>query len=89
MSHGVVSPRWDWRNIKLGLDEEQAALLQNTIFRSEALVEMYRDVYYGAAGKGAVTPHQLPQRLQHVRVCIWRFSYGIAKVLQCTGRSQA
>lgn len=68
MSHGALSPQWGWRNIRLGLDEEQAARLQTTFFRSEALVECYRDVYYGAAGT--------PQWLPHVRL----YTYGAFRV---------
>lgn len=59
MSHGVLSPHWDWRNIKAGLNEADAALLQTSFFRSEAVVEINRDAYYGAAGKRAMMPRPL------------------------------
>lgn len=85
MSHGVLSPHWGWRNIRVGLDEEHAALLQTTFFRSEAFVEIHRDAYYGAAGKRAVMRHQLPRRLLNCRcrthVHVWRVAHGMAKIL--------
>lgn len=59
MSHGFLSPHWDWRNIKAGLNEADAALLQTSFFRSEALGEINRDAYYGAAGKSAIMPRPL------------------------------
>jgi hypothetical protein len=46
----TASAHWAWHNLQNGLAVGEAAKLEAAFFQGSAPIELYRDVYYCAAG---------------------------------------
>ena len=46
----AIMSHWGWENIGRGLDATSAAEMHTSFWRSDILVELYRDTVYAAAG---------------------------------------
>ncbi len=44
------TPQWAWKNLGNGLTGNEVAEVQTLFFEGRAPVDLYRAIYYGAAG---------------------------------------